>query len=101
MVPITGTNMTRQMRRLFPKINCVNAPSLPIVVTVWLRSLLIWFASWELIGMKLPTMVIANATSRMNMVDKIRLRRGEALVHISMLNLINLIFLQSRLWRTK
>ena len=43
--PITGTNMTRQMRRLFPKMNCASAPSLPIVVTVWFRSLLIWFAS--------------------------------------------------------
>ena len=91
--------MSRQMRRLLPKIYCVSAPSLSKVVTVWLRSSLICLASWAFIGVRLPTPVIAIATRRMTIVDRIRLRRGGALVHITMLNWSPFFLPQPTLWR--
>jgi hypothetical protein len=89
MGPIMGMNITKQMRRLFPKMYCVSAPWSPRVVVVLLRSSLICLASCALIGVKLPSTVTIMATIKTTIAARIRLRRGEALVHMEMLKLFN------------
>jgi hypothetical protein len=66
------------MKKLFPKMYCINTPFSLSELTVWLRSLLIWFASCEFIEVKLPTAVIIKATIKTAIVDRILLRLGEA-----------------------
>ena len=67
--PIIGTNIRRQMEKLFMKMYPVRVLLARFSFKVWLRLLLKVYASWELRGTKLPITVNMSAIMKIATIE--------------------------------
>ena len=67
--PNMGMNISRQMKKLFPKMYWISAPLWLAVFKVWLSSSLICCACSVLTVTKLPAKVTMNATTKTAIIE--------------------------------